>query len=554
MDKEDLIASLGNIETSFNSLNEFRLLAPENVAKGILALCDDTEDEYKQRFCAAQIMDMISNNVPKKISENVSRSGRKTVVETPMYSANFSEPMIKEIWAKYKEVSVTKAHAKRHEAMMSFLSTYKPTCSLGDSLYRLSFYLIPNYNNLAKSTNNLLSFAKNIVLDNRNNMLVDSALLLGGQGKSTVQLGLRRAVEEMGLSCALCHLPSVRDGVQDVFVKNEVCIDDESHFENIDLDSLNKILDKSVVTIKGKYIKEWSARSISNLLVGTNFLPTDVNARRYSVRMVDETFKLEQNYGRYDIPGIQGDVFGDSYDRVVKWTTEAWLNLFYYCNYYDIPDQPYQEASFDFSLLYQLKKAIEVQGTTISTVKELVRAIEQVNDDVFDWRTKQSYANKLFTLANQLKLEIVGERKRSTYNTYDWEKALEIDEALPDNPLEKVYCYYKNCETYKIDDSGDEVTGDSKIVKQKNLVEIVEEINSKFETDGSSLRVLQKSNGENGFLLHIENGDSDKDHVYARQVIMNIAPWYKQSTLYKSQTPGINSYSAVYSFDKKGLE
>lgn len=444
--------SLKRIRTSFESQNQFRMLAPESVAQGILALCENSEDENEQKVHAANMMDLIAESVPKRVVETTTRAGKKTVTEVPLYNAYFTEAMIKEFQARYKELSVTVAHEQRMQTVKEFLKEFKPTISLGEALYRLSFYLIPNFNNLAKSTNHLIAFAKNILLDSRNNMLVDSAILLGGQGKSTVQTGLRKATELMGFGCAMCRLPTINDGVQDVFVRNEICIDDESHFERLDLDSLNKILDKSIVTIKGKYIKEWSARSVANVLVGTNFLPTDVNARRYSVRMVDENFKLEQNFGRYGIPGIAGDVFGDSYDKVVEWTTEGWLNLFYYCNKYDIPEIPYKETSFDYSLLYQLKKATDTQGSNVFNINDLVKTMEQVSGEVFDYRTRYSYKNKLFMLATQLKLEIVGERKHNIYNTYDWSAALEIDESMPDNPLDRIHSYFHNRDEFKLEE------------------------------------------------------------------------------------------------------
>lgn len=440
-----------SIQVVFNSQNQFRMLAPESVAKGMLAICQDPDDETEQRQNAADIMDLISESVPRKTIETTTSTGKTTTTSSPLYNPIFSETMIKEIQARYKEISVVAAHEKRMKAVKEFLRTYKPTITLGEALYRLSFYLIPSYNNLAKSTNHLIAFAKNILLDNRNNMLVDSAILLGGQGKSTVQTGLKRATEIMGFGATMCHLPNMKDGVQDVYVRNEICIDDESRFERLDLDSLNKILDKSTITIKGKYIKEWSARSIANVFVGTNFLPTDVNARRYSVRMADENFKLEQNYGRWDIPGNQGDLYGDSYSRVVDWTTEGWLNLFYYCNKYKIKELSYEEKSFDYSLIYQLQKALEVHGSNVGTVHEIVRAMESVNGNVFDEKTKQNYKNKLYMLANQLKLEILGEKKHNIYNTYNWEKAIEIDEATMADPLERIYCFFMNNEAFKVE-------------------------------------------------------------------------------------------------------
>lgn len=447
MRNEELYKS---IRTTFESQNQFRMLAPDSVAKGILALCENEEDEQEQKQCAANMMDLIAESVPKRQSETTTRSGKKVVTEIPLYSAFFTESMIKEIWARYNEISVSLAHEKRMQEVKKFLDNYKPNISLGEALFRLSFYLIPNHNNLAKSTNCLISFAKNILLGNRNNMLVDSAIMIGGQGKSTVQTGLRFAAEKMGFGFSMCHLPTIQDGVQEVFVKNEICIDDESHFEKLDLDSLNKILDKGVVTIKGKYIKEWSAKSIANLLVGTNFLPTDVNSRRYSVRMVDENFKLLENLGRWTIPGRYGDEFGDSYNQVVDWTTEGWLALFYYCNKYEIKKQAYKETSFDYGLLYQLKKALNDAASNVACINDLVKFIEQASGDVFTWKVKQAYRNKLFMLANQLNLEIVGERKHNIYSTYDWSAAMEIDDDFPEDSLERVYCYYTKNEDFKI--------------------------------------------------------------------------------------------------------
>ena len=441
-----------NIQIVFSNQNEFRMLAPKSVARGILAICDDKENADAIDVCASKIMTMITDSVPKKTLENITNAGKKTITEVPAYRAFFTDTMIKEFRAKFNELYAESAHAERMKKVDNFLRNYKPTISLGEALYRLSFYLIPNYNNLAKSTNCLLNFAKSMILDIRNNMLVDSAILKGGQGKSTVQTGLRRAAEKMGFAVAMCHLPTLQDGVQDVFVKNEVCIDDESHFERLDLDSLNKILDKGIVTIKGKYVKEWSAKSVANLLVGTNFLPTDVNTRRYSIRMVDENFNLVENYGRHGLPGIAGDDFGDSYWKVVEWVEEGWLNLFYYCSRYQIKEQQYKEMSFDYGLVYQIRKALTNQGTNISDINDLVRSLEQVSGDVFNWKVKQSYRNKLYMLATQLKLEIVGEKRHNMYNTYDWTAALEIDESFPEDPLERIYCYYTNNKDFNIKD------------------------------------------------------------------------------------------------------
>ena len=431
------------IETSFETRNDFRLLAPWAVAKGMLALGDGTESEIVQKKNAAKMMNLIESNVPEVNYSQTTKTGKTVTSTAPKYKAIFTDAMIKEIEAYYNTLSVERAHKKRMENIKAFFESYKPTMSLGESLYRLSFYLISNKNNLAKSTNNLISFAKKLLLDQPNNMLVDSALMIGGQGKSTIQQGLLGAVRRIGLNASMCHLPSVQDGVQENFVRNEVCVDDETTFQKLDLDSLNKILDKSVVTIKGKYVKEWSAKSTANVLVGTNFLPQDVNTRRYSIRMVDENFRLNANYGRWTIPGKMGDDFGDSYEQVKEWVEEGWVNLFYYCNKYEIPKCEFEEVAFDYNLQYRIKRAFETVDTPpVAKIEDLVKLMESAEGDKIDYRAKFNLKNKLYILANQLKLEIV-ERHKNMFSVYDWTKALEIDESdLDTDTLERVYCFF----------------------------------------------------------------------------------------------------------------
>ena len=120
------------------------------------------------------------------------------------------------------------------------------------------------------------------------------------------------------------------------------------------------------------------------------------------------------------------------------------MNLFYYCNKYRIKRQTYQETSFDYGLLYRIKKALNEQGSNVASISDMIKFFEQVEGDRLDWRLRQSFKNKLYMLANQLKLEVVGERKKNMYNTYDWTAALEIDDKPLDDPLERVYCYFHN--------------------------------------------------------------------------------------------------------------
>lgn len=437
---------LNSVEISFESVNQFRLLAPHSVAKGMLILAEKEgngfDNDIQNKKNAAKMMDIIANHVPNDAIETTNAQGNRITKEFPMYKAIFTEAMIKEIDADYKSLCVDRAHDKRMLQALEFLKAFQPTMSLGEALYRLSFYLIPNAENLKKSTNNLISFVKKMLLNQANNMLVDSAILLGGQGKSTVQKGLINAINTIGLKATMCHLPSLANGTQECFLENEVCIDDETTFKGIDYDSLNKVLDKSIINIKGKYIKEWQGHSIANVFVGTNFLPNDVNARRYSIRMVDENFKLIDNFGNWGIPGVKEDSFGDSYDKVVEWTTEAWINLIWYCNNYDIKPLPYKEIGFDYGLQYKIKKACDVTGTSEFTIDELSKTIQSIEDEQADYKSRQMLKNNLFILANRLKLEKVDEH-RNLYSTYDWADATEFDEALSkDQPLEFIKNFF----------------------------------------------------------------------------------------------------------------
>lgn len=432
------------VQLSFESESHFRMLAPYHVALGaVIASKGKYDNSLLKKQYFADVMDLMKEHVPIEEFKKTNRFGKVTTETCPKYRANFTEKMLDEIEAQYNTLSVSRMHKTRMDKVSEYLSHFKPTMPLGDALYSVSFYLICNENNLAKSTNMLVSFVRSMFEENRaNNMLVDSAIMIGGQGKSTVQKGLLLAAQEAGLGAAMCHLPSVHDGVQDVFVKHEICIDDETHFNGLDLDSLNKILDKSEVTIKGKYIKEWSAKSIANVLVGTNFLPQDVNSRRYSVRMVDENFKLNEHYGEWDIPGKRGDEFGDSYEQVVEWCKNGWLHLFYYCTKYVVPKIPYKETGFDYSLQYKIRKACNEQGHNEADIAHMIKLFEAIEGEKLDYRVKGAMKTRLYALASNLKLDIV-ERHKSTESVYDWTKALEIDETF-ENTLERTYCFFHN--------------------------------------------------------------------------------------------------------------
>lgn len=446
--------SLNQVTISFETVNQFRLLAPHSVAKGMMILAEATpelgyDNEYQNKINAAKMMDMISSAVPTTSVTSTSATGARTTRDIPAYKAIFSEAMIKEVESDYKSLCVDRAHDKRMNQALTTLKAFTPTISLGEALFRLSFYLIPNLDNLRKSTNCLISFVKKMLLNQANNMLVDSAVLLGGQGKSTVQKGLMTAIQKIGLNATMCHLPSVANGTQECFLENEVCIDDETTFKGIDYDSLNKVLDKSVITIKGKYIKEWQGHSIANVFVGTNFLPTDVNTRRYSIRMVDENFKLIDHFGDCGIPGTKGDTFGDSYEKVVEWTTEAWMNLIWYCNKYDIRPLEYKEVSNDYNLQFKVKKVCDTTRESFFTVDDMAKAIQSCEEDT-DPRFKQVLRNNLFILANKLNLP-KKEEHRNMYSVYDWSPATSFDEAVgSERTLDFIRTFFMDSELFKV--------------------------------------------------------------------------------------------------------
>lgn len=441
---------LKKVEISFDTINNFRLRAPHAVAKGMTILAEgDFENDLKNKVNEAKMMDLIASNVPM-VTDSRMIKGKRVDISSPAYNPVYTEAMLKEIEAEYKKLIVERAHELRLKNVKAFLDDFKPTISLGAALYRVSFYLISNPSNLSKSTNLTISFVKKMLLGQANNLLVDSAMLLGGQGKSTVQKGLMQAAERMGFNASMCHLPSLRGGTSEIFVNNELCVDDENNFKDIDFDSLNKVLDKSIITIKGKYIKEWSAKSISNILVGTNYLPTDVNARRYSVRMVDEAFKLIENFGRCEIPGTPGDQYGNSYDDVIEWTTEAWLHLFYYCNKYDLPELEYEEMNFDYGLQYKISEALRQSNQSNCNIRTLIQQMELVEGTTFDYKTKQRLTDQLFMLANRVNLPKT-EAHKSVYSVYDWSSLIQLDDTSNDvDTLEMVWGFFNNKERFPV--------------------------------------------------------------------------------------------------------
>ena len=128
--------------------------------------------------------------------------------------------------------------------------------------------------------------------------------------------------------------------------------------------------------------------------------------------------------------------------KVVEWTTEAWINLIWYCNNYDIKPLPYKEIGFDYGLQYKIKKACDVTGTSEFTIDELSKTIQSIEDEQADYKSRQMLKNNLFILANRLKLEKVDEH-RNLYSTYDWADATEFDEALSkDQPLEFIKNFF----------------------------------------------------------------------------------------------------------------
>ena len=120
------------------------------------------------------------------------------------------------------------------------------------------------------------------------------------------------------------------------------------------------------------------------------------------------------------------------------------MNLFYYCNKYDIKPIPFTETSFNYNLQYRLKKTLDESGQYELTIQEVIKNLELTEGDHFDYKSKQQLRNQLYILANQLELPII-ERHHNTYSKYDWNKALDIDETYFDkDTLEKVYCFFHN--------------------------------------------------------------------------------------------------------------
>lgn len=426
-----------NITVVFENYAMFRSLAPRSVAEILVYYNIDRNIDN------GALYDIGLGRAINVLEESVPR----VAGGAPLYKSFFTDAMRNEVLSIYNTLWVKQAHSKRIKIAKSYLKSFNPTITLNEALYRLSFYLIPDDNNLAKSTKLLIDFASKILKDRPNNILVDSAINFGGQGKSLVQDGLVSAIEQIGLSGGYCDLPTYGNGVQAAFAHNEVCVVTDTKFSRLDDEAINNISDKKQITIKGKYVKEWQAKSIANILIGTNFLPVDLNRRRYSVRMLDNTFLLEDHYGNFDIP--------NTFEEVFAWVKEAWLNLIYYTYTYDLTSLSYQEKSFDYNLLGRIQQVLEdsPEKLGIFSVDGMIKAFETLDDRKFDNNTFQYYKFNLGSLVRQLKLKPVAtksKRKLSFYYVdYDWNSVIDIaEDDETKNGLEYVYNWFKNLKEY----------------------------------------------------------------------------------------------------------
>ena len=87
------------VVVKFETQNQFRVLAPDSVAQGMLMLCEDENNQDELKRIKAGMMDLICNNVPKITTEQQTSKGVKTQT-SPAYSATFTEPKIKDIDAR----------------------------------------------------------------------------------------------------------------------------------------------------------------------------------------------------------------------------------------------------------------------------------------------------------------------------------------------------------------------------------------------------------------------------------------------------------------------
>lgn len=211
-----------------------------------------------------------------------------SIEETPNFNVEFTTAWRDRIKAgvqEYRTIIKKEISKKAFDTLTSNI-LYNDLTRMGHSLYMTGgFYLYPVENNLKSSTKHLLCWIRMMSYNRPNSILCDIAKNSGGQGKSTVHNALIDACSELSISASKGqYLPNGQ--TCPVYADSLIVNIEDTNWYGCRYEDLNNLADKSLFTVKGKYVKEYTTSSIANIVVSANHRPADSNQRRYAIREV----------------------------------------------------------------------------------------------------------------------------------------------------------------------------------------------------------------------------------------------------------------------------
>ena len=126
------------------------------------------------------------------------------------------------------------------------------------------------------------------------------SLKVGGTGKSHFIKMVKKAADELGIDCEYEHF------------KSSKWVSPSIGLHTITSETLNTIIDRSLYRYEKKFVQPGKARSFTTLLMGSNYVPFESNARRYNLveylqRNIVEAITDEERATYFPLWGKEGE-------------------------------------------------------------------------------------------------------------------------------------------------------------------------------------------------------------------------------------------------------
>ena len=378
-------------------------------------------DEYFANLIYVEICD----SIPTVDKETTDKNGNKSIKKIKTIKAPLlSIATMSKIEHAFETTIIYKDDLK---SLNEWHKSYKPTKSLVESLYPLSYSYFNTNKNVINSTYNILSWCKGLY-DNSapNGILIDVAKCTGGQGKNISQNALKKFLDSINYSHADSNFPNNNNSfTSDVWAMNSLVVVQDAKFNNLNYELINSIVDKENYTINKKGIQEYCARSHANIYTGTNFFPTDANDRRWLIRNLDSNKVAQDFLGMHGLP--------DKIEKFKDYLSECWANVIYYAKDYDIAylnDKRDFSATDDADYVEYIREACEAYSSTTVSISMIWRNFKGAHENIYTEAMKFSFTN---TIKNIAKHNNIKKNIHHGYNgNIDWSAIITDDFKVVD--------------------------------------------------------------------------------------------------------------------------